>query len=141
MAEFEDTEFDDGEEAENEPFPLEKVLTASLDEYTRYLELIGKSIRNYELVGVHISEIYSFEDDDDDDEVDSVLLEDFVENVPENAEVVIAFNDILSGAHESKGYEADSHKSIFAYRASGIALIPKPKKRHNPPINDEDFKP
>ena len=128
------------EEFPDQRSPLEKVLTVSLEEYTKHLDAIGKNIEDYKLVGVHFSKIYFTFDDREGkpyqmDDV-NVFLNDFAKRIPATAEVVIAFNDNLSTSNASYSSNNDFKKLAITYRASGVALVPKKKKRHNPEINE-----
>ncbi|GAH86235.1 unnamed protein product [marine sediment metagenome] len=91
----------DKEKTKNETalFPLEKILGTSMSDYTTS---VGKSPRDYELIGVHLSAgIY----------VNKDYLKKFQEAIPKNAEMVVDY----------RFFCASGPRSIF----SGTALIPK----------------
>ena len=80
-------------------FPLEKILGTSLDDY---VDSVGRSKKDYELVGVHMCQT-TYKPD--------TYLQKFQEAVPENAEIVV----------EYRFFCASGPRAIF----SGTALVPK----------------
>lgn len=94
-------------------FPLEKILTISAGDYC---ESVGKSIRDYQVVGVHI---VGFEQALWSKSGNSLtgfkVQKGFLESIPNNAEVIIGYFHSLGGANTG---------AIYAY-ACGTALIPK----------------
>ncbi len=80
---------------------LDKILTISARDWC---EMHGKSLTDYEARGVHIDAL----------DPDEQVLKYFVQKVPVEAEVVVAFQQVYSGRHVNS-----------RYLASGTALIPR----------------
>ncbi|MBI4919066.1 hypothetical protein HY837_03990 [archaeon] len=96
---------------------LEKVLNLSLKDY---LELNEKTIKDYSMHGLH----YCIETKIVETMQDAINK--FAEKAPENTEAIVNY----SQSHTSTG---NNYTYIFI-SMTGIALVPKPKKRHNPEI-------
>lgn len=79
---------------------LDKILTISARDYC---DMHGKSLTDYEAVGVHVKQPYD-------------LINRFVKAVPDEAEVIIGFN------HSAAGGSVSCRPVLYA---SGTALIPR----------------
>ncbi|MBI4919152.1 hypothetical protein HY837_04425 [archaeon] len=103
---------------------LEKILNIDLE---TYLRLNDKKLSDYEVKGVHCVVHYSFRPYDDPIEK---TTKEFAKTVPETAEVVVNY--------QTKTIAPGNSAEKFEKEMTGIALIPKQKKRHNPEIPLED---
>jgi len=90
-------------------FPLEKILTISAREW---YDMYGKKLDDYEAKGIHY-EVY-------DMEFNKQLSKEFASQVPNNAEVVVAYKFFTN----PNGGNISSRIVPRDY-ASGTALIPK----------------
>lgn len=87
---------------------LDKILTISARDYC---DMHGKSLTDYEERGVHIEE---------PDSSELTILESFAQKVPEEAEIIVAYQQQIISEEPNDIYFAD-----------GTALIPKiPKDSH-----------
>lgn len=99
-------------------FPTKKILPIKLE---KYCESQGKGVHKYELHGVHLTKLLG-----SDESVS--LIELFAEEVPEDAEVVVNYDDNIGGAANPYvgGNSCPTHKRVIClYTAKGLALIPR----------------
>jgi hypothetical protein len=92
-------------------FPLEKVLTVSARDY---VESQGKTLSDYDMVGVHFTTDY-----------DDFELEKFCEYVSEDAEAVVDYQTNITALSGEALVDLSSRAIL-----SGTALIPKEKPQN-----------
>ncbi|MBI5803676.1 hypothetical protein HY450_00365 [Candidatus Pacearchaeota archaeon] len=105
-------------EGNTKKIDMRKVLTCSARDY---IVSIGKSERDYELIGVHFSGgHYSVSPIEDGHLIREETMRAFISEVPKDAEVVVDYIETLtygSGANQ------------IVYSGSGTALIPRENEK------------
>ncbi|MBN2421398.1 hypothetical protein JXB27_03920 [Candidatus Woesearchaeota archaeon] len=120
-------------------FPLEKILHISLKEYCEH---VGKPSNVYDLFGVHSTSLPVLSEEEKETQGNAAVKDEYAKiqyefekfraNVPENAEVVVAFkHDVASvAARNTNGLTSVNGKALVEWQEYyyGVALIPKKKK-------------